>query len=95
MGLFKRLTYKSVRPFSFGIALMLMLGSQQGYAQIPVAVTPQVTDFPLAVAEFASNTARWAQQVQQTTSQIDQMRQQYGALTGSRELGRVFDDPQL
>ncbi|MEE4741226.1 P-type DNA transfer protein VirB5 [Pseudomonas alliivorans] len=28
-------------------------------------------------------------------SQIDQMKQQYGAITGSRGLGRVFDDPQL
>jgi type IV secretion system protein VirB5 len=48
----------------------------------------------MTVAEFASNTTRWAQQVQQMTSQIDQMKQQYGALTGSRGLGRVFDDPQ-
>nr|WP_276574074.1 type IV secretion system protein [Pseudomonas qingdaonensis] len=66
-----------------------MLGSQQGYAQIPVTVTTQVTDYPMTVAEFASNTTRWAQQVQQMTSQIDQMKQQYGALTGSRGLGRV------
>jgi type IV secretion system protein VirB5 len=49
----------------------------------------------MTVAESASNTTRWAQQVQQMTSQIDQMKQQYGALTGLRGLGRVFDDPQL
>ena len=29
------------------------------------------------------------------TSQIDQMKQQYGAITGSRGLGQVFDNPQL
>lgn len=49
----------------------------------------------MTVAEFASNATRWAQQVQQMTFQIDQMKQQYGALTGSRGLSRVFDDPQL
>lgn len=95
MVLFKRLAFKGVQPFSFATMLALMLGSQQGHAQIPVIVTTQVTDSPMTVAEFASNTTRWAQQVQQMTSQIDQMKQQYGALTGSRGLGRVFDHPQL
>ncbi|WP_440089229.1 hypothetical protein [Pseudomonas fragariae (ex Marin et al. 2024)] len=28
-------------------------------------------------------------------SHIDHMKQQYGAITGSRGLGRVFDYPQL
>ncbi|AQW70230.1 P-type DNA transfer protein VirB5 [Pseudomonas parafulva] len=95
MDLFKRFALKGVRPFSFATTFALMLGSQQGYAQIPVTVTTQVTDSPMTVAEFAANTTRWAQQVQQMTFQIDQMKQQYGALTGSRGLGRVFDDPQL
>lgn len=95
MGPFKRFVFKSFRSSSFVTILTSMLASQQGYAQIPVTVTTQVTDSPMTVAEFASNTTRWAQQVQQMTSQIDQMKQQYGALTGSRGLGRVFDDPQL
>ncbi|MCI0913741.1 P-type DNA transfer protein VirB5 [Pseudomonas putida] len=95
MDLFKRLAFKGVRPSSFATTLALLLSSQQGYAQIPVTVTTQVTDSPMTVAEFASNATRWAQQVQQMTLQIDQMKQQYGALTGSRGLGRVFDDPQL
>lgn len=85
MDLFKRFAFKGVRPFSFATTFALMLGSQQGYAQIPVTVTTQVTDSLMTVAEFASNTTRWAQQVQQMTSQIDQMKQQYGA----RLLGRV------
>lgn len=95
MRLFNCLAFKGVRPFSFATTLALVLGSQRGYTQIPVTVTTQVTDSPMTVAEFASNASRWAQQVQQMTSQIDQMKQQYGALTGSRGLGRVFDDPQL
>ncbi|NMZ47703.1 P-type DNA transfer protein VirB5 [Pseudomonas oryzihabitans] len=95
MDLFECFAFKGIRPFSCATALALTLGSQQGYAQIPVTVTTQVTDSPMTVAEFASNATRWAQQVQQMTSQIDQMKQQYGALTGSRGLGRVFDDPQL
>ena len=46
MGLFKRLAFKGVRPFSFETTLALVLGSQQVYAQIPVTVTIQVTDSP-------------------------------------------------
>ncbi|WP_263224457.1 hypothetical protein [Pseudomonas alabamensis] len=68
MGLFKYFALKGVRPSSFATTLAMVLGSQQGYAQIPVTVTTQVTDSPMTVAEFASNTTRWAQQVQQMTS---------------------------
>lgn len=70
MDLFKRFAFKGFQPFSFATTLALMLGSQQGYAQIPVTVTTQVTDSPMTVAEFTSNTTRWAQQVQQMTSRL-------------------------
>ncbi|MEE4818352.1 type IV secretion system protein [Pseudomonas alliivorans] len=43
----------------------------------------------MTIAEFASNSTRWGQQVQQMASQIHQLKQQYGAITGSRGLGRV------
>lgn len=95
MDLFMCPAWKGVRPFGFATIFVSLMCSQQSFAQIPVTITTQVTDSPMTVAEFASNTTRWAQQVQQMTSQIDQMKQQYSALTGSRGLGRVFDDPQL
>ncbi len=91
MGPFKRITFKSARSLNSATIIAVVLGSQPGYAQIPVTVTTQVTDSPMTAAEFASNTTRWAQQVQQMTAQIDQMKQQYSALTGSRGLGRVFN----
>jgi type IV secretion system protein VirB5 len=47
------------------------------------------------MAEFAANTARWAQQVEQMTSQIDQMKQQYQSITGSRGMGGIMDNPEL
>lgn len=64
-------------------------------AQIPVTVTTQATDSPMTVAEFAANTARWAQQVEQMTSQINQMKQQYQSITGSRGLGTIMNNPAL
>nr|CAC79178.1 TraF protein [uncultured bacterium] len=64
-------------------------------AQIPVTVTTQASDSPMTMAEFAANTARWAQQVEQMTSQIDQMKQQYQSITGSRGMGNIMDNPAL
>lgn len=72
---------------------VLFAGSAQ--AQIPVTVTTQASDSPMTIAEFAANTSRWAQQVQQMTSQIDQMKQQYASITGSRGMGELFNNPQL
>lgn len=65
------------------------------YAQIPVTVTTQASDSPMTMAEFAANTARWAQQVEQMTSQINQMKQQYQSITGSRGLGTIMNNPAL
>lgn len=77
--------------YSFALAA-LFVGTAQ--AQIPVTVTTQVTDSPMTIAEFTSNTTRWAQQVAQMKSQIDQMRQNYESITGNRGMGRIYDDPQ-
>lgn len=65
------------------------------FAQIPVTVTTQASDSPMTMAEFAANTARGAQQVEQMTSQIDQMKQQYQSITGSRGMGSIMDNPAL
>ncbi|AEA71609.1 putative type IV secretion system protein virB5 [Pseudomonas brassicacearum subsp. brassicacearum NFM421] len=75
---------------AFGVAI-----SSTVCAQIPVTVTTQTSDSPMTMAEFAANTARWAQQVEQMTSQIDQMKQQYQSITGSRGLGTIMNNPAL
>jgi type IV secretion system protein VirB5 len=74
----------------FGVAI-----SSTVSAQIPVTVTTQASDSPMTMAEFSANTARWAQQVEQMASQIDQMKQQYQSITGSRGLGTIMNNPAL
>lgn len=39
--------------------------------------------------------AQWKQQYEQMTSQIKQLESQHAALTGSRNLGKIFDNPAL
>ena len=77
----------------FGITLTLW--ATTAFAQIPVTVTTQVSDSPMTMAEFASNMTRWAQQYSQMVQQINQMKQQYDSITGTRNLGNVFNNPQL
>ncbi|MBY4796673.1 P-type DNA transfer protein VirB5 [Burkholderia multivorans] len=80
------------------VSLVLAAGmamSPAAFTQIPVTVTSQAMDSPMTLAEFAANTARWAQQVEQMKSQIDQMRQQYSSITGSRGLGTIMNNPAL
>ncbi|RMP10027.1 P-type DNA transfer protein VirB5 [Pseudomonas syringae group genomosp. 3] len=77
--------------YTFTLAA-LFAGAAQ--AQIPVTVTSQVTESPMTLAEFTSNTTRWTQQFTQMKSQIDQMRQNYESITGNRGMGRIYDDPK-
>ncbi|PRE43861.1 P-type DNA transfer protein VirB5 [Burkholderia multivorans] len=81
-----------ILSMSLGLAALLVSTAQ---AQIPVTVTSQAMDSPMTLAEFAANTARWAQQVEQMKAQIDQMRQQYSSITGSRGLGTIMNNPAL
>ncbi|VFR20005.1 Minor pilin of type IV secretion complex, VirB5 [plant metagenome] len=39
--------------------------------------------------------AKWKMQYDQMVSQIDQMKQQYAAVTGARGMGELFNNPQL
>jgi type IV secretion system protein VirB5 len=61
------------------------------FAQIPVTVT---TDAP-AVAHQIQTMTKWAAQYQQMLHQIEQARQHYESLTGSRGLGTIMNNPQL
>jgi type IV secretion system protein VirB5 len=77
------------------LGVFLMFLSAGACAQIPVTVTTQITDSPMTLAEFASNMTRWAEQSGQMVQQIEQMRQQYESITGSRNLGEIFSKPEL
>lgn len=86
---------KLVTAIVLGGAFALAVVAGPAAAQIPVTVTTQVTDSPMTFAEFAANTSRWAQQVAQMKSQISQMENQYKAVTGSRNMGDLFNNPAL
>ena len=66
--------------------------SSAAFAQIPV------TD-GASIAKSAENQietmAKWKMQYDQMVSQIDQMKQQYAAVTGARGMGELFNNPQL
>ena len=60
-------------------------------AQIPVTVT---SDIP-GMANHIETVAKWKAQYDQMMQQYQQMQQEYAALTGSRNLGEIFNDPKL
>lgn len=72
---------------AFGVA---SIGSAT--AQIPVT---DVANIAKQVAHHAETLMRWKQQYDQMTNQLNQMRQQYQAITGARNLGQIFNDPSL
>lgn len=63
-----------------------------GAAQIPVT---DATSIATQTANQVQTMAKWAAQAQQMRSQIESMRNQYSALTGSRHMGNIFNDPRL
>lgn len=68
-----------------------MLFGNHANAQIPVTVT---SDAP-AILHHAETLMKWKAQYDQLNSQIDQMKQEYESLTGSRNLGQIFNNPEL
>ena len=74
-----------------GVAISALMSST-AYAQIPVTDAAHIaTD----VANQIETIAKWVMQYQQMMQQIEQAQQQYEALTGSRNLGQIFNDPAL
>jgi type IV secretion system protein VirB5 len=68
---------------------LLPLGAR---AQIPVTDAASISN---SARQQAETLAKWKLQYDQMTSQIGQMEQQYKSLTGSRNLGDVFNNPAL
>ncbi|MEQ7810215.1 P-type DNA transfer protein VirB5 [Xanthomonas hortorum] len=71
------------------VAALALSGS--AFAGVPVSV---VADVP-SVLNQIETMAKWKAQYDQMVSQIDQMKKQSEAMTGSRALGKVFNDPAL
>ena len=76
-----------VKTLLFALAICL---SSSAFAQIPVTVT---SDIPSIINQIQTM-AQWAKQYDQMVGQINQMKQQYGAITGTRNLGQI-SNPQL
>lgn len=62
------------------------------YAQVPVTDVAHIT---LDETNQATNVAKYIEMIQQYKTQIDQMKQQYDSLTGSRGLGEILNNPQF
>jgi type IV secretion system protein VirB5 len=68
-----------------GVAGWMIFGNHEAKAQIPVRDDT-----------FRFETiAKWKMQYDQMVTQIDQMKQQYESLTGSRGLGQIMNNPAL
>ncbi|HAK8503871.1 TPA: P-type DNA transfer protein VirB5 [Salmonella enterica] len=68
-----------------GVAGWMIFGNHEASAQIPVRDD----------ASIAETIAKWKIQYDQMNSQIEQMKQQYESLTGSRGLGQIMNNPAL
>ncbi|MFU2883525.1 P-type DNA transfer protein VirB5 [Pseudomonas aeruginosa] len=61
-------------------------------AQIPVTDGASIAN---SIQQQIETMAKWKMQYDQMVSQIDQMKQQYQSLTGSRGLGQIMNNPAL
>jgi len=73
-----------VRTLGLGLGLGL---SGAAFAQIPVTVT---SDIPATIHQVET-IAKWADQLNAMSRQLEQMRQVYGTLQGSRNLGNILN----
>lgn len=74
-----------------GVTLSALMSSV-AFAQIPVTDVASIGQQTMAQIETI---AKWKMQYDQMISQIDQAKQQYDSLTGSRGLGNIMNDPAL
>lgn len=74
-----------------GVAGWMLFGNH-AQAQIPVTDGASIAQ---QVAAQVETIAKWKMQYDQMMDQINQAKQQYEALTGSRGLGNILNDPAL
>ncbi|ENU4131604.1 P-type DNA transfer protein VirB5 [Pseudomonas aeruginosa] len=75
-----------------GVAGWMIFGNHEAKAQIPVTDGASIAQ---QIANQVETIAKWKMQYDQMTSQINQMKQQYESLTGSRGLGNILNNPAL
>ena len=74
-----------------GVTLSALMSSV-AFAQIPVTDGASIGQ---QIAAQVETIAKWKMQYDQMMSQIEQAKQQYESLTGSRGLGNIMNDPAL
>lgn len=75
-----------------GVAGWMIFGNHEAKAQIPVTDGASIAQ---QIAAQVETIAKWKMQYDQMTSQINQMKQQYESLTGSRNLGQILNNAAL
>lgn len=79
----------AIRP---ALALGLFALTTAACAQIPVTDVANITQNATAHVE---DIAKFVQQIEQLKLQVEQQKQQFDALTGSRNLGDIFNDQRF
>jgi type IV secretion system protein VirB5 len=74
-----------------GVAGWMIFGNH-AQAQVPVTDGAAIAQ---QIANQVETITKWKMQYDQMTSQINQMKQQYESLTGSRGLGNILNNPAL
>ncbi len=83
---------KSLKSLTaLAVACSALLGNL-AHAQIPVTDGASIAN---SIQQQIETMAKWKMQYDQMTSQINQMKQQYESLTGSRGLGNILNNPAL
>ena len=80
-----------VKKVLLGVTLSALMSSA-AFAQIPVT---DVASIGQQVAAQIETIAKWKMQYDQMMSQIEQAKQQYESLTGTRNLGDILNNPAL
>ena len=75
-----------------GVTVWMLFGANITHAQIPVTDGASISQ---QVAAQIETIAKWKLQYEQMMSQIDQAKQQYESLTGSRGLGTIMNNAAL
>lgn len=70
----------------------LVFGISTAHAQIPVTDGASIAN---NIISHVEDIAKYAQQIEQLKTQVQQQKQQFAALTGSRGLGDIFQNPNL
>jgi type IV secretion system protein VirB5 len=91
---------KNLHVYAAGLLFSLL--SFVAHAQIPTTdvakiaqdAANQIANTGLIQANQAANIAKYAEQITELQNQLTQMKQEYGAITGSRNLGNIFNDPK-